>query len=348
MRKLALLPAAALAAAALAPASNADGRNPGSVLVYPIHRSGVEWFTVVCVTNKNTAPATPVSLGGTTAIQYDYVNTVPNPDDSQLPLDCFVNDRVETLTPADILCVLTSCHNAATAEGYLVVTAQDPTQFKTAWSFNHLMGSELVVTDQGGIYSINALPFESPLGEGEETDLDGDGKLDFDGAEYEGIPDDLYIDSFVAVTGSSLTLLNMTGGTQFNAVVKFDIWNDNEFPLSATKTFRCWFEEPLWNVNPAFSDSYLYENTPHDDAELDINCDWEGDLETGWAIIRGLSASSSVETIMNPALLGAITDGPYGEEGGSGLINGGRLLWESTDKQFNGDFINFGTDDPEN
>ena len=156
----------------------------------------------------------------------------------------------------------------------------------------------------------------------------------------------------MAVTGSSLTLLNLTGGTMFNATVKFDIWNDNEFPLSATKLFRCWFEETLEDVSDVFSEDYLYYNTPHDDSEMDIDCDNEGELETGWAWIRGLNASSSVETIMNPALLGAITDGPYyneqGESEGSGMINGGRLLWESTAKQHNGDFLNFGTDDPEN
>lgn len=349
MKVFAKLSVVALAAAAFAPLSFADGRTPGSVLIYPIHRSGDSpsdgdssiYFTVVSVTNTNLVPV----FGGipSTNVQYEYVNTVYNPDFPLKPLHCFVVDRVEALTPADTLSVLTSCHNAADGqEGYLVITAQDPSLFKTAWSFNHLVGSEMVVTSLGGVYGLNAIPFASPQPEAAATDLDGDGELDFDGAEYEGVPDVLYIDAFKAIEGSSLSLINLTGGTQFQANVRFDIWNDNEFPLSAVVGFKCWFEEELTTVSTVFDGDYLYQNTPHDDSELDIfGCDGVGDVETGWAMITGINASSSVESIPDPALLGAITAG--GEE----FFDGGRLLWESVDKQFNGDFLKFGTDDPE-
>ena len=336
--------AAALVASALAPATMADGRNPGSALVYPIHRSGSNFFTVVSVTNTNTEPAFGgLQLGGTTNAHFNYVNTIANAANPKLPLDCFVTDRLETLTPADTLSVLTSCHNAASAEGYLMVYAADPLidDGKTPWSHNYLVGSELVVTALGGIYSINAIPFEALAGDAAATDADGDEQLDFDGVEYEEIADTLIIDSFVAATGSSLTLINMTGGTRFDALVQFDIWNDNEKPLSATKLFRCWMEESLQDVSAVFSDAYLANNTPNDPQELDLNCDGVGDLETGWALINGQVASSLAEAIQNPALLGAITAGP------AGMINGGRLLWESSETQDNGDFIKFGTDDPE-
>lgn len=345
MNAFAKLGTAALVASVLAPAALADGRNPGSVLIYPIHRSGLfngsevpsNFFTVVSVTNSNVSP-----VSGATNVQFDYVNTIENPLDSQLPLDCFVVDRVENLTPADTLSVLTSCHNAAGGqEGYLVVTAQNPSLFKTAWSFNYLMGSELVVTSLGGVYSINAIPFEAKAAQGDPTDTDGDGQLDFDDVEYEGVPETLYIDSFIALGKSSLTLLNLTGGTQFTALVKFDIFNDNEFPLSATKTFRCWFEEKLEDVSLVFQESFLANNTPNDPIELDTNCNNDDNLETGWAIINGIVANSNVESIPNPALLGAITAGP------ANGIDGGRLLWESAAKQFNGDFLKFGTNDPE-
>jgi hypothetical protein len=351
MNVIAKFSAVALAAAALAPSSLADGRNPGSALIYPIQRSGFTlgnpeggfFFTIVTVTNNNLTPATPFSFGGSTNVQYEYVNTIFNPQFPLKPLHCAVNDRVEFLTPADTFAVLTNCHNASVGqEGYLVISAQDPAKFKTAWSFNHLMGSEMVVTALGGVYSLNAIPFSSPLPEGDETDLDGDGQLDFDGSEYEGVPDTLYIDSFVALAPSSLTLINLTGGVDFNATVKFDIWNDNEFPLSATETFRCWFEEPLQVVSEVFSQFYLTINTPNDPTELDINCNGFGEFETGWAKISGVVASSTAETISDPAILGAITAGP------DFLFDGGRLLWESEDKQFNGDFLKIGVNDPEN
>lgn len=360
MKGSALLVAGHLALA-LASAVHADGRKPGSLLVYPVHRSGAAfaeldsaypslYFTIVAVTNTNLQPATPQNgLGGTTGAHFQYVNVTPDPDPAKslLPLDCQIVNRREVLTPADTFSVLTTCHNAADfQEGYLVVNAEDPNQFDVAWKFDYLIGSEVVVTSLGGMYAIEAISFKAgvALGAGAATDADADSEFDFDGIEYEGVADDLYIDSFIALGGSSLALLNLTGGTAFEASVRFDIWNDAEKALSQTIRFRCWFEEELADLSLFFTEPFLLGNTPNDPTELDIDCDNIGDLETGWARIRGLNASSSVESIPNAALLGAVTAGP----GGPGvIINGGHLLWESVAVQTNGDFLKTGTDDPE-
>jgi hypothetical protein len=342
MKPIHLVSTLALLAAPLAPASFADGRTPGSVLVYTIHRSGPNLFTVVAVTNTNTQPQTPSSFGGSTIAHFEYVNVTPNPAESQLPLDCQIFNRYEFLTPADTLCVLTTCHNASGGqEGYLVVSAENPEEFQERWSFDYLIGSQLVVNAFGAMYSIEAVSFEAKTETGSETDKDYDDQIDFDGEEYEGVPEKLYIDSFIAAAGSSLTLLNLTGSLQHVVTVKFDIWNDNEYALSATKQFRCWFEEPLEEVALAFDDWFLRNNTPNDPSELDVNCDNVDDLETGWARIDGIVASCGGESIPNPALLGAITAGPFNS------IEGGRLLWESEHKQHNGDFPKFFCDDLE-
>jgi len=357
IRTLAKFITPGLVALAAAPAVVADGRTPGSVLVFPIHRStftfggaqqvnGAPYFTVISVTNTNLMPVTPNNgLGGSTAAHYEYVNVFQN---SPPFLDtCSVVDRIEFLTPADTRAVLTNCHNGVlgSQEGYLVVSAQDPNGFNTPWSHNYLIGSELVISGTLGMYALNAIPFDSPLAAGMATDLDQDGQLDFDGNEYEGIPDNLYLDSFLALNASALTLLNLTGGFNHQATVAFDIWNDNEFALSATLLFNCWIEEPLRDISIVFDGLFLANNTPDDASELDLDCDNVNDVETGWARIRGLNASSGVESIPNPALLGALTAGP-GEMAASN-IDGGHLLWESKEKQFNGDFFKTGTDDPE-
>ncbi len=347
----------------LAPSALADGRKPGSVLVYPVHRSGFLspnqpggggfgklFFTIVSVTNTNLLPATPTNgLGGTTGVHFEYVNTTPDPDPSKklLPIGCDVVNQHETLTPADTLSVLTSCHNAAAfQEGYLVVSAENPNLFDQAWKFDSLIGSEIVVTSLGGMYVINAISFKAGAGltNGVLTDVDLDGELDFDDIEYEAIADDLYIASFVALGGSSLALVNFTGGTAFTANVRFDIWNDNEQAMSQTIAFRCWFESKLEKLSLFFEEAFLLVNTPNDGTELDLDCDGLQDLETGWARIRGLNASSSVESVPNPALLGALTAGPGGP---LVVINGGDLLWESEATQPNGDFLKTGTDDRE-
>ncbi len=338
MKRSASFFASALLSVALAPAAIADGLNPGSALVFPMHRSNTfdaSYMTVVCVTNTNLNP-----LAGDTNVHYEYVNVVPDPADitGHKPLHCNVVNRIENLTPADTLCVLTSCHNAsAGSEGYLVVSAQDPSLFSTAWSFNHLIGSEIVVAGST-FYALNAIPFEAIAEEGAETDADLDGQLDFDEVEYEGIADELYIDSFVGSL-SSLILINMTGGFKHVANVGFDVWNDNEFPLSATLAFKCWTEGYLTDISLVFDQAFLELNTPNSKFELDINCDNDDDFETGWARIRGLNASSVTESIPDPALLGAIDAGI--------LSMGGRRLWESEAKQLNGDFYKTGSDDPE-
>lgn len=336
-----------VAALALSPAVMADGRTPGSVLIYPIHRSTFPnegaFFTVISVTNTNLAPVTPLNgLGGSTNIHWEYVNVVPGATNN-LPLDCQVVDIIEFLTPADTRSVLTNCHNAASGqEGYLVISALNPNSFNTPWSHNFLIGSELVVNDVGGVYGLEAIPFDAIGEAGADTDADGDGEKDFDGVEYEGVPEELYMDVFYGINSSSLTLLNLTGGFQHTANVRFDVWNDNEQALSATLAFRCWIEEPLRDISLVFDGLFLLQNTNDDPSELDINCDGIGDVETGWARIRGTNASSSTESIPNPALLGAITAGP-----GIAGIDAGHLLWESKAKQLNGDFFKTGTDDPE-
>lgn len=345
--RILLLSAAALAATC-APAAFADGVKHGSVLIYPVQRSGDDerkadgkngddFVTIVNVTNCNLTPQTPTSFGGSTNVHYQYVNTVYNEKNPFQPLACTIFNRTEFLTPADTLSVLTTCHNAFSGDGqqgYLVVSAQDPGKFQVEWSFNHLLGSELVINGSGGMYRMNAIPFDAKPLEGLATDLNGNKELDFDDNEYEGIPEVLYLDSFLAVSDSRLALLNLTGGADALAVVQILAWNDNEFPLSATVIFKCWFDQRLKNVNPLFDDDFLADNTPEDESELDVTCDNDDDYETGWAIIDGIVANSPfVAPKANPALLGAITAGP------ECLVDGGDRLWESAAKQTNGIFL---------
>ncbi len=337
----------------LASIGQADGRKPGSALVYPVHRSGVPdddaqevgtlppdpFFTLVCVTNTNTHP-----VSGGTNVHMEFVNVAPDWTDPFKPLYCSVQNRTEYLTPADVRCFLVNCVNPGPlTEGYLVMSAQDPSSFQTPWSHDYLVGSEIVVNAASAIYQLNAIPFDSPQAPGAPTDVDGDGQLDFDGIEYEGVPDELYLDVFMPMMSPSLALLNLTGGTAFDASVAFTVFNDNEFALSTTLEFRCWFDQPLRRISLIFDETFLAMNTPDDPTEVDTNCDYVGDLESGWARIDGLNASSSAESIADPALLGAVT-APTQQIFN---IGGGRLLWESVDLQLNGDFLKTGVDDPE-
>jgi len=320
-------------AASLAPAALADGREPGSLLVYPCTQSQLgnpAVFNVVSVTNTNRAG------NGETDVHFEYVN-VKDAASPFLFADCVIADRVETLTPADTLSVLTSCHNGGSAllptVGYLVISAMNPAELDTYWSFNHLIGSEQIVSANGGMYSLNAIPFVSAQAEGADTDADQDGRRDFDGTEYEGIADELYIDSFIGALGGQLALISLTGG-EYLTNVDFVIYNDDEFQLSAQYSFSCWTKTRLADISGFFTDAGLL-TTVHDDRELDINCDGIGDIETGWAIVRPTTALSiTSDNITNPAVLGALVNDE------SPMFKNGRLLWESATKQFNGAFPN--------
>lgn len=321
----------------LASVAAADGRAPGSVLVYPIQRSG-EAFTIVSVTNVALESA---GFDGTTNVHFQFVNVKSDAANPFAPATCTIANTNALLTAADTHSFVARCVNADGPEGYVVATAQDPALFDVAWAHDYLVGSALVVNSSNSMFSINALPFTSPRPTGAPTDLDQDEQLDFDGFEYEGLPEELYLDAFIAVPGSSLTLINLTGGAAFQAVVSMDIFNDHEFSLSATTTVPCWREDPLTSYSLVFGGSFLDLNTPDDPLELDLTCDNQEDLETGWARLRGLVASSTVESVPMPSLLGAITAGP------SDLFDGAHLLWESEARRFNGDFPKFAADDPE-
>mgnify|MGYP003572076724 CR=1 FL=1 len=340
----------ALAGAMLTPDLSAGGREPGSLLMYPVQMSGMYAFTIVNVTNTNLLPANPISLGGSTNVKFEYVNVQRNEDDRFCPNGCIIFDKVEVLTPADTLSVLTGCHNADGflpsyndgdslpdhfgAEGYLVITAQNPAGINEAWSHNYLIGSELVLTATGISYSINAIPFHSPIAEGSPTDVSPQNYLrDFNGAEYEMVADRMYIDSFLGVSESYLACVNLTGHPSDTNTLHFSIWNDNERPMSITRPFKCWFNQRLSRISNLFSYAYL-AFTDNDPRELDVTCDRNGDLETGWAIIDSIGVRATGGTPVAPdgAFIGCVSAG-Y-----ESVLSGGRLLWESVERQPNGSF----------
>ena len=318
----------------LAPEAASQMLEPGSLLIYPVHRSGGGYFTIVAVTNTNTQPQTPVSFGGGTNVHFQYFNVVANPNNAFQPLNCVDFDTTQYLTPADTFACLTSCHNATTAggqEGYLVVKATDPSQFNVAWSFDYLVGSEIVINASGATYGLNAIPFETSVPHGQPTDLNRDGRCQLDDREYDDAEEALIIPSYVALLESQLCLVNLTGDARDLNTVYMSIWNDMEIPLSATLMFNCWFDQPLTAVSPAFEESFL-SLLPNDPKELDIDCDNLGDLETGWALIDSIDVSTpgGLQVASDGAMVGSIT------AGGKSMLGTGAVLWATEAEQTNG------------
>ena len=292
--------------------AGAQAPAPGSALIFPIHDSR-SLLTVINVTNTN------VNVGGDVRATYRYVNAQPSPDPLKAQ-HCSTVYRGELLTPGDTVSVLTACHDVPNSHGYLVVSANHPSAGFPV-SHNHLVGSALVIHPEGSVYTLQPYTFQAVAPEGMPTDADLDGLLDFDSTEYEALPRMLFADSFLAASSSRLTLLHLSSGLNDDVAVKLDIQNDNEFPLSLTFTFRCWFELPLSQLSGVFSQAFL-AGTPNDPDEFDINCDGIGELETGWFRIRPLVSSNGFSSTLDPPVLGALTAGPFDAEGG-------RVLWGS-------------------
>ena len=300
---------------------HAQAPRPGSVLVFPLHDSE-SLLTLVSVTNTN------LTSGGDVRATFRYVNVTPDPQSALNPLHCNATYRGELLTPGDTVTTLTACHNAGRDRGYLVVSAASPSA-GFATSHNHLVGSSLVISPLGSVYSVPPYSFEALAAEGSATDADIDGRLDFDGIEYRELPRYLFADSIFGIANTRLVLLHLDSSLNDDVTVKLDIMNDNEFPLSYTFTFRCWFEIPLAELSPMFTQNFL-ASTPHDPDEIDINCDGVGDLESAWFRIDPISSSNGFQTSTDPAVLGGLTAGAFD-------LEAGRILW-GTGTTPNGEF----------
>ena len=305
-----LLPTACLLS--LAPALQAQAPSPGSALIFPVHDSR-SLLTVVSVTNTN------LQTGGEVRATFRYVNAEPSNDPLKAQ-HCSTVYRGEYLTPGDTISVLTACHDVPDSHGFLVVSARHPTG-GYAYAHDHLVGSTLIVHPEGSAFTIQPYSFRAVAPAGSPTDADLDGMLDFDGTEYESMPRYLFADSFLAASSARLTLMHLSSDLDADVAVKLDIQNDNEFPLSITFTFRCWFELPLSELSGIFSQVFLV-STPNDPDEFDINCDGVGELETGWFRVKPLIATNGITTNLEPPALGALTAGPFDAEGG-------RVLWGS-------------------
>lgn len=300
MRKLALVSLAAAAVLAVSSTSAlASGRNPGSLLVYPVFDSASGVATVITVTNTNNDFSYDGQTGlarGTVDVEYKYIDG----------LTCREFNRVERLTPNDTISVVAQAHNAQMSVGYVYVFAKN-TQTGAPISFNWLIGNVISIN---GIetfeFGINPFVYNAVTAAGTPTDVDGDKILDLNGTEYEQAADQLLFPRFFGQSvmfQSELVLINLTGGTHFLTSVDFLIYNDNEKQFSAEYSFYCWARVPLAYVSGAFSQAFLASTD--DDADELVGLPT---IETGWFRIDGGVASSSAVTINDPAVIGFVIE----------------------------------------
>ena len=283
-------------------------RRPGSLLLYPEFENEPGSLTLVTVTNTN-CEFTGAPWVDNISVHFVYIDKD----------GCDEFDRTVTMTPCDTFSVLTRAHNPNAEEGYLYVYAQ-ALNTSNPVSYNHLIGQLLVLNSLDAFeYSVNAVSFESPLLQGELTEINGNGLRDMNGIEYREAPDEILIPRFLGqcipdvkfggpmvprlCVTSELILINLTGGAAFLTTVDFLIWNDNEQQFSAEYSFNCWDDPELLEISGVFGQDFLAGSA--DDPDEIVGAPY---LESGWFRVNGALADSLAVSIPNPAIYAVLVE----------------------------------------
>jgi hypothetical protein len=285
-------------------------RMPGSLLLYPEFDNLDGDVTVVTVTNVDCT-----GQSEDTIVEFKYIDHE----------SCEEFNREETLTPCDTLTLLTNVHNPEDEQGYLYVFAKD--ERGNPIVSNHLIGNLMVISGfEAFDYSINPVAFlgiGSNSGivqpQGTQTDLDGDGILDLDNAEYQPAPEVITIPRFLGqdedqgpgLFQSQLILIGLSGGSQFDTTIDCLLYNDNEQAFSFDHTFYCWEKSRLRDITFAFSNDFLSGLGDGNDPDEIVGAPTR---ESGWLCCDGAVASSTTETINDPAFYMVLVErvGDYG------------------------------------
>jgi hypothetical protein len=311
-----------------------NGRNPGSLLLYPEfdNRSGT--VTVLAVTNVDVGEDSP-----DIQVEFIYIGRYgPNGQD----IDCLEFNRTEDLTPGDNLTVLTNFHNPNQAQGFVYVFAKDAQDNPIV--HDYLIGNVLTVEGLAAFeYSVNPVSYAG-IGNGTITDLDGDGNLDMNGCEYSTNPDEILIPRFMGqgqVFLSELILIGLSGGAAFDTKVDFLIFNDNEEIFSSEHNFRCWDRRQLLDISGIFDNWFLQNWTDHDPEEV-FGAPW---FESGWIHIQGAVANSVSTSIMNPSVYAVLVERTFSTDNARGAADlpferGVRTNGELFPREIDGDVDN--------
>ena len=311
-----LLFSATIAVAALGSVANANTLDrTGSLLLFPFFdntRGSVQAFTV-----------TNASADASVRIEYVYINET----------DCLEFNRTRTLTPNDTITTLSNLDNPNMARGYMYVFAKNAAG--QAITFNNLAGDTVVITPSSGLYEAAPIVFQGLTAANANTDTDNDGLRDLNGTEYSRTPDELIVPRFFGAGAASgplpstptISLINLSGGSSFTAIVDFLIYNDNEEVFSAQTSFSCYKRMPLAAINAAFTSNFLAST--NDDANESVD-----GIEMGWYRLDGRIAFSGTSTYNDPAILAAHIDILDGSSAG--------VLPYGVGEQSNGDLVVLG------
>lgn len=271
-----------------------DGRNPGSLLLYPEFDNRHGTYTILTVTNVDT-----VETNESIDVEFVYVGRFTGPQNEDN--FCHEFNRTETLTPADTFTCLTDVHNPDADQGYAFLYAKD-TVTGEAKTHNYLTGNVITVDGFAMFeFSVNPVAYK-----GINSD-NGDGDLMLDNVEYGGTPGEIVIPRFLGQNGarqSELILIGLSGGPLSDTIVDFLIFNDNEEIFSSEYTFRCWERVYLTSISLLFDNGFLANNTNDDPNEI-VGMET---IESGWIHLQGHQYGEQNQSFPDPSIYAVLVE----------------------------------------
>ncbi|MBI1850573.1 MAG: hypothetical protein HYR85_09545 [Planctomycetes bacterium] len=246
-----------LAIAAAATAQPVVGQT-ASALIFPLFDSTPNHGTIITVTNSNTSRISCRNgfRSGDVALLYTYFGF-----DTTRGF-CREFNLEETLTPGDTLTVFADQHNPEMEVGWLWVEARDPESFDPI-TYNWLVGSAIIVdTGTDFLFAYKPYAFRSHVGDTESdscdhvsTDVNGNGRADFDGVEYDFWPSRIILDEFFQEGGTNpqfenqLALASCDINFAHRTSVSALLFNNRETRFSRSFDFECFFRAPLHDIS---------------------------------------------------------------------------------------------------
>lgn len=274
-------------------------RNPASLLVFPEFDNRNGDVSLITVTN------TDDTFNNDVDVEFVYIGRVDNQNHL---IDCVEFNTTHRLTPLDTFTTLTRADDPNQNQGFVYVFAKNR-YTGAAIVHDALIGNELIINGINLLtYSFNPYAFLGVGIEGTPTDHDGDGVRDLNGLEYTCAPDEILIPRFFGqgpapFYDSHLVLINLTGGSGFTATLDLLVYNDNEQVFSAQTSFQCWAKPSLLEISHVFDANFLLATNHSANEPLGLP-----GIPTGWFRINGNSATSSVTTLPDPAILALLVE----------------------------------------
>ncbi|MGK2859598.1 MAG: hypothetical protein ACSLFQ_20550, partial [Thermoanaerobaculia bacterium] len=295
------------------------GRNRnqcGSLLLFP-ELDNTEGVKTLFTITDACAP----DLAAALQVEIVYINRT----------NCLENNARITLTPGDQFTFVTKSLLSNDMTGFAYAFARQTSAVPihgTPIVANRLIGEETILNGISSFeYTLNAVSFRGIGEEGAPNDDDGDGIRDLNGpgalGEYEEAPDQLAIPRFLGqdpdggVVDSDLILMSLSGGSAFNTVVLFLVYNERGILITSQEAeFRCWEKRQLRDWAPGTLNAGLDNLMDPNDSDPGEPVGLEP-RQAGWIWLNGQNATSASEDIVDPAIYAVLIERSNGGQAAS-------------------------------